>query len=77
MNVKKSNNKFEDDDSQSWANYLGLGTQLAVTIVAMVFLGVWLDGKFSTTPVLTIIFSFIGIVGGLYSFIKSTIKSDK
>lgn len=77
MNAKKINNKFEDDDPKSWANYLGLGTQLAVTIVAMVFLGVWLDGKFSTTPILTIIFSFLGIIGGLYSFIKSTIKSDK
>ncbi len=76
MNGKKTN-KLKDDNPQLWANYLGLGTQLAVTILAMVFLGIWLDGKFSTTPVLTLVFSFIGIFGGLYNFIKSTIKSDK
>ena len=69
--------KDEDHNSNSWVGYLGLGSQLAITVVVMVLLGVWLDKKFATEPILTIIFSFIGIAGGMYNFIKTTLKSDK
>lgn len=53
--------------------YLGLGTQLAITMVVMFFLGYWIDGKWETLPLFTIIFSFLGAFGGIYSFIKSVI----
>ena len=57
--------------------YIGLGMQLALTVTAMVFLGIWLDNKFELSPVLTIIFSFLGVFAGLYNFIKSVLKSGK
>jgi ATP synthase protein I len=57
--------------------YLGLGTQLAATIVLMFFLGRWLDGKFDTTPVLTICFSFLGGFAGIYNFIKAVLNLNK
>jgi ATP synthase protein I len=57
--------------------YLGLGLQLAITVTAMVFLGIWLDGKFNLEPVLTIVFSLLGVFAGLYSFIKTVLKSGK
>jgi len=55
--------------------YLGLGLQLAVTVTIMVFVGVWLDGKFNIKPILTIIFAFLGVFAGLYTFIKSVLKA--
>ena len=57
------------------APYISLGLQLAVTVTIMVFIGVWLDGKFDTNPILTVIFSFLGVFAGLYSFIKSVLKA--
>lgn len=57
--------------------YLGLGTQLAATIILMFFLGKWLDDKLSLHPVLTIVFSFIGGFAGIYNVIKSTINLNK
>ena len=57
--------------------YIGLGMQLAVTVVLMVFLGIWLDGIFNLDPVLTITFAFLGVFAGLYNFIKSVLKSNK
>jgi F0F1-type ATP synthase assembly protein I len=57
--------------------YIGLGMQLAVTVTIMVFLGIWLDKQFNLSPVLTIICAFFGVFAGLYSFIKSVLKSDK
>lgn len=57
--------------------YVGLGMQLALTVTVMVFLGIWLDGKFELSPILTIIFASLGVFAGLYNFIKSVIKSGK
>lgn len=59
------------------APYIGLGTQLAVTVTAMVFVGIWLDGKFNTNPILTILGAFIGVFVGMYHFIKSVTKNGK
>ena len=75
-------NKKENKETDSLLNpdvikYLGLGTQLAGTVAVMVLLGYWLDSKFDLKPVLTIIFSFLGIIVGMYQFIKTVIKSDK
>lgn len=55
--------------------YLGLGVQLAVIVTVMVFIGIWLDGQFETKPVMTIIFAFLGVFTGLYTFIKSVLKA--
>ena len=55
--------------------YIGLGLQLAVTVTAMIFLGIWLDDQFETQPILTIIFAFFGVFAGLYTFIKSVLKA--
>ncbi len=57
--------------------YVGLGMQLAITVTVMVFLGIWLDGKFDLSPILTITFAFLGVFAGLYNFIKSVLKSGK
>lgn len=62
---------------KDYAPYLGLGLQLAVTVAAMALLGIWLDGKFNSSPWLTIISSFLGVFAGLYNFIKAVIKSGK
>jgi len=57
--------------------YLGLGTQLAATIILMFFLGRYLDGILDIEPVLTIVFSFLGGFAGIYNVIKSTINLNK
>ena len=71
-NLKGTSKIYKDIGS-----YIGLGMQLAVTVTLMVFLGVWIDGAFNTEPVLTIIFSFLGVFAGLYTFVKQVIKSGK
>lgn len=59
------------------APYLGLGIQLAATIVVCFFLGRWLDQVLNTAPWFTIIGAFIGAAGGLYNFLKTVIELDK
>ena len=74
---KESINEFDSKHVKDYAPYLSLGIQLAATIVLMVFLGIWLDEKFSTSPYLTLVFSFLGIFTGMYHFIKVVTRLDK
>jgi F0F1-type ATP synthase assembly protein I len=71
--LKKGSNKFYKEIGP----YIGLGLQLAITVTVMVFLGLWLDGFCETEPILTVVFSFLGVFAGLYTFIKSALKADK
>lgn len=57
--------------------YLGLGLQLAVTIVAMVLLGSWLDEKFKSGYTCTLICAIIGISVGIYNLIKTVNDLEK
>lgn len=74
MLSKENSSKKFTESYRSVGPYLGLGTQLAATIVLMFFLGRWLDEQFDTTPLLIIIFSFIGGFAGIYNFIKTVIN---
>jgi uncharacterized membrane protein YfcA len=59
------------------APYLGLGLQLAVTVVAMVFLGSWLDNKFNFNYILTLVFGIMGISIGIYNLIKTVTDLER
>lgn len=57
--------------------YLGLGSQLAATVVIMFFIGKWLDEYLNTMPVFILIFTFLGGFAGLYNFIQVVLKLNK
>ena len=57
--------------------YLGLGLQLAVTIVVMLLIGDWLDKKFGHKYLFTLIFAFVGISAGLYNMLKTISELEK
>jgi len=73
---KKLKKSFSESMSQA-APYMGLGTQLAVTIALLAFLGIFLDERFRTKPVFILICTFFGAFAGLYNFIKSINELDK
>lgn len=76
MSSEDENNKFFQV-YKDVGPYLGLGFQLAASIILMFFLGWWLDGKFGISPALTIIFSFAGGFAGIYSVIKAVLDLNK
>ncbi len=57
--------------------YLGLGLQLAATIVVFLLIGKWLDGLLGTSPILMVVGAFIGAVAGMYAFLKTVISLSK
>ncbi len=45
---------------------MGMGGSLAIWVVGGTLLGRWLDGKFETDPLLTVLLLFLGLAIGLY-----------
>ena len=71
MNQKKSNAIRE------LAYYSSLGLTVALSIFIGLFMGVWLDKKFETSPVLTLVFLGFGIAAGFRNLIRAAQKSRK
>ena len=44
---------------------VGIGSYLATTIVGLTLIGRWLDGRFETDPLLTMVFLALGLLVGL------------
>lgn len=57
--------------------YLGLGVQLAATIVILILAGSWLDGKFNSSPWFTVVLGLFGGFAGTYNLIKTVIEIGK
>ena len=55
---------------QNYAKYLGIGLQLAVTLLGGIFLGYFLDRKFGLLPWLTLGGSALGLVVGFYNLLS-------
>jgi len=77
MSNKPENDSGFANSMREAGPYLGLGLQLAVTIVAFVLLGNWLDEKFNQKSTFILICGFLGIGVGLYNLIKTVTDLEK
>jgi len=59
------------------APLLGLGMTLAVTVLAALGAGYWLDGRLGTRPLFLLVGAVLGIVGALVYFIKTVAGPTK
>ncbi len=76
--MKQKNNKEDIAKAYQQAGpYLGLGVQLAATIILMLYIGFLLDKKYDMYPVFTILFSLLGGGAGIYNMIKTTLSLNK
>lgn len=55
----------------------GLGFELLAAVVGFTLLGVWIDRRWETGPWGLVICAAIGIVGGLYNFVRLAIRASK
>lgn len=74
-------NKKVDDEPlgrmRTLGPLIGSGSQLAITMVAFVLIGKYIDDKNSSSPVWTLTLALLGIVIGMYGFIKTIISLNK
>ena len=57
--------------------YLGLGVQLAASILLFVFVGQWLDARLGTGGLLTILGAFLALGGTLWSLFRALKQDEK
>jgi ATP synthase protein I len=62
----------EDSGLRPYLKFAHLGTQMTLVLLGGVFGGIWLDGKWGTDPILTVVGSLAGIGIGLYIVIRET-----
>ena len=61
----------EDRPNPSPLRYASLGLELAAAIVGLTLVGLWFDHHFGTGPVGVLVGAGLGVVGGLYNFIRA------
>lgn len=59
------------------APYLGLGTTIAVTVLAGLGAGHWLDGRLATRPLFLLLGGTLALAAGLYHFFKTVTRLQK
>jgi F0F1-type ATP synthase assembly protein I len=59
------------------APFLGLGTTLAVTVLAGLGGGYWLDRQLGTRPAFLLLGGAFGVGAALYQFFKAVARLDK
>ena len=55
----------------------GLGVELAATVAGFVFLGLWIDWHYESRPWGILICMGLGLVGGMYNFIRRSLQAFK
>jgi len=77
----RPDNQDQSDDAQLSRTELwrlsAMGTEFVAAIAGMLLLGFLLDRWWGTTPVLTIIGSVVGLLGGSYNLIRQAINAGK
>jgi len=61
----------------SGAEFAGVGLQFAVTIIAFMFAGIWLDRRLGTSPWLVILCVFLGAAAGFYSIYRKLMSGPR
>lgn len=54
--------------------YVGLGTQLAVTVAVFVGLGWWVDQRYGWSPWGMLVLSCLGLAAAMYHFVKDALR---
>ena len=75
---------IKDEGRKNWSKsirdvepLLGIGIQMAATIVVMYFIGRWLDRMWNSAPWAMVASLFFGASAGLYQFIKTSLDFSK
>lgn len=75
--TKQEQEPLTKNPAKDFGPFLTMGLQLAISVVVFFFIGYWLDGKFGTSPWLTIVGSVLGATGGLIKFLREATRLGK
>jgi F0F1-type ATP synthase assembly protein I len=62
---------------RKYLRFAGVGVQFALTILLLTLAGIWLDGRFDTGVLFTLVFLLLGFAGATFSLVKQVLGSGK
>lgn len=72
-----SSEKDQNRVQWSYLRYAGTGIEFFSTIAVLTLLGTFLDGRFGTSPVLTIVLAFLGFAAATWNLIRSVSRTSE
>ena len=61
---------------RQYLRFAGVGVQYALTVLVMTGIGIWLDNRFDTAPILLLVFLLLGFVGATWSLVNQVLGGD-
>jgi len=62
--------------SSGLLRYASLGLELGAAIVGLTLAGLWVDHQFGYSPFGTVTGALLGVVGGLYNFLRAALQMN-
>jgi F0F1-type ATP synthase assembly protein I len=60
-----------------WVRHSGVGLELAGAVAAFTLVGIWIDRHFGSSPWGLVGGLLLGIVGGLYNFVREALQATR
>ena len=73
----QANDKRRETERFRTMRYASVGLELALSVVVGLLIGHWLDGRFGTGPVLTIVFLVCGSIAGMRGLYRAAQRAMK
>jgi len=72
---------FPGDDrkrvERQYLRFAGVGVQYGLTVLFLTLIGIWLDNRFGTAPLLLLVCLLVGFIGATFSLIRQVLGPDK
>lgn len=72
---------FPRDDQKrverKYLRFAGVGVQFGLTIFLLTLLGIWLDGRFGTRPLFTVVLLLLAFVGATWSLVRQVLGPNE
>lgn len=60
----------------SYLRFAGTGVEFFSSIAVLTLLGVFLDGRFGTSPILTLVFALVGFAAATWNLIRTVTRAN-
>ena len=70
-------NAAPDRGYPSWVRHAGIGLELAGAVAGFALIGYWIDSRYGTSPWGLVVGVGLGLVGGLYNFVKQSLQATR
>jgi ATP synthase protein I len=81
LHLERKPATFPEEDrnrvERKYLRFAGVGVQFALTILLLTLLGIWLDGRFGTGALFTVVFLLLGFLGATWSLVHQVLGPDK